>query len=101
MTKTSEKNKGRPEWAKKIPRSSRICFRCEHKYSSHVPSCRKIVQRKPDREECDCRTFVKNEQELEIALGQVAGEDRRNKERLEKNQREKEKNALIQKQVII
>ncbi len=99
MARTSEKNKGRPEWAKKIPRSSRICFRCEHKYSSHVPSCRKIVHRKPDREECDCRTFVKNEMELEIALRQEAGEDRRNQERLEQIQREKEKNALIQKQV--
>ena len=94
MAKTSEKNKGRPEWAKKIPRSSRICFRCGHKYSSHVPSCRKITQRKPDRLECDCRTFVKNEVELEIALRQEAGEDRR------RNQEQEEKNALIQKQGI-
>jgi hypothetical protein len=87
MGRTSDKNKNRPEWAKKIPRSSRICFRCQHKYSSHVPSCRKIVERKPDRKECDCRTFVKNDVELEIALRQEAGEDRR----------KEEKNALIEK----
>ena len=90
MARTSEKNKNRPEWAKKIPRSSRICFRCEHKYSSHVPSCRRIVERKPERKECDCRNFVKNEQELEIVLRQEAGEDKRRKET-------EEKNALIQK----
>ncbi len=58
----------RPEWAKKIPRSSRICFRCEHKYSSHVPACGKIVQRKPERKECMCRTFVKNKYELDLAI---------------------------------
>lgn len=67
-TKTSDKNSTRPEWAKKIPRSSRICFRCEHKYSSHVPSCGKIIERKPIRKECDCRTFVKNQYELDLAL---------------------------------
>jgi len=81
----------RPAWAKKIPRSSRICFRCQHKYSSHVPSCRRIVERKPERKECDCRTFVKDELELEIVLRQEAGEDKRKKERLE------EKNTLISK----
>ena len=80
MKKTSEKNMNRPEWARKIPRSSRICFRCGHKYSSHVPSCRKIVERKPERKECDCRTFVKDEVEFEIVLRQEAGEDRRRAE---------------------
>ncbi len=90
MARTSEKNKSRPDWAKKVPRSSRICFRCEHKYSSHVPSCRRIVERKPERKECDCRTFVKNEQELEIVVRQEAGEDKRRKQA-------EEKNALIEK----
>jgi len=88
MPKNNERNT-KPEWAKKIPRSSRICFRCQHKYSSHVPSCRRIIERNPERKECDCRTFVKNEQELEIVLRQEAGDDRRKKEA--------EKNALIQK----
>lgn len=81
MTKTSEKNKGRPEWAKKKPRSSRICFRCTHKYSSHVPSCGKIVERKPDRKECDCRVFVKNQYELDLAIKSERGEDRRRAEK--------------------
>jgi len=90
MTKTSEKNKGRPEWAKKIPRSSRICFRCEHKYSSHVPSCGKIVERKPDRKECTCRIFVKDNYELDLAIKTEAAEDRRRKE----------KYALIEKESI-
>jgi hypothetical protein len=66
----------RPEWAKKVPRSSRICFRCGHKYSSHVPMCGKIVQRKPERKECDCRTFVKNQYELDLAIRFEAKEDR-------------------------
>ncbi len=66
----------RPEWAKKIPRSSRICFRCEHKYSSHVPACGKIVQRKPERKECMCRTFVKNKFELDLAVRFEAKDDR-------------------------
>ncbi len=91
MARKSEKNKNRPEWAKKIPRSSRICFRCQHKYSSHVPSCRRIIERKPERKECNCRTFVKDEQELEIVIRQEAGEDRRRKEAFER------KNALIEK----
>lgn len=80
MTKKEKKNKEfkneRPEWAKKVPRSSRICFRCQHKYSSHVPSCGKIVQRKPERIECTCRTFVKNQYELDLAIKFEAKEDR-------------------------
>jgi hypothetical protein len=66
----------RPEWARKIPRSSRICFRCEHKYSSHVPACGKIVERKPERKECTCRTFVKNQYELDLAERFESKEDR-------------------------
>ncbi len=91
MTKTSEKNKGRPEWAKKKPRSSRICFRCTHKYSSHVPSCGKIVERKPDRKECDCRVFVKNQYELDLAINSERAEDKRAEDR------RMEKYALIEK----
>ncbi len=81
MTKTSDKNKGRPDWAKKIPRSSRICFRCEHKYSSHVPACGKIVERKPARKECDCRTFVKDKYELDLAVRYESNEDKRRDEK--------------------
>ena len=33
-----------------------------------MPSCGKIVQRKPERIECTCKTFVKDQYELEIAL---------------------------------
>lgn len=78
MVKTKKEHipNTRPEWAKKVPRSSRICFRCGHKYSSHVPSCGKIVQRKPERIECTCRTFVKNEYELDLAIRFEAKEDR-------------------------
>lgn len=67
----------RPEWAKKIPRSSRICFRCGHKYSSHVPLCGKIVERKPERKECTCRLFVKDQYELDLAIKSENAEDRR------------------------
>jgi len=47
------KKKKEPEkWWKKPPRSSRICLRCEHKYSSHIDvRCLKIIQRKPERSE--------------------------------------------------
>ena len=89
MTKTSEKNKGRPDWAKKVPRSSRVCFRCEHKYSSHVPACGKIVERKPERVECTCRTFVKDEYELEQAIKFEKSDDRRRDKKyalIEKNE---------------
>ena len=75
-TKKVFKNK-RPDWAKKIPRSSRICFRCEHKYSSHVPACGKIVERKPARKECDCRVFVKNQFELDLDVKSEKAEDMR------------------------
>jgi hypothetical protein len=74
--KTTKPISKRPDWAKKIPRSSRVCFRCNHKYSSHVPSCGKIVEKKPLRKECDCRTFVKNEYELDLAMRFEAKDDR-------------------------
>ena len=75
MTKV-KKPSTRPEWAKKIPRSSRICFRCTHKYSSHIPSCGKIVERKPERKECTCLTFVKDQYELDLAMRFEAKEKR-------------------------
>lgn len=51
----------KPEWAIKKPRSSRICYRCEHKHASHISErCLKILTRKPKREECSCRGFVSN-----------------------------------------
>jgi hypothetical protein len=60
-TKTEEK------WWKRPPRSSRICLRCNHKYSSHIDvRCLKIVQKKPERLECTCRGFVANKAELEM-----------------------------------
>lgn len=77
----------RPDWAKKIPRSSRICFRCTHKYSSHTSSCGKIVQRKPERIECNCLTFVKNEYELDLAIRFEA----KDKKEREERQRSKQK----------
>lgn len=82
MTKSKVFKNERPDWAKKIPRSSRICHRCQHKYSSHVPACGKILERKPERKECTCRLFVKNQYELDLALRFEAREDR---ERAEKN----------------
>ncbi len=62
-SKESEK-----KWWIKPPRSSRICLRCEHKYSSHIDvRCLKIVQRKPDRIECSCKGFIANKAELKMA----------------------------------
>ena len=72
MVKSKEEKKAlnntRPDWAKKIPRSSRVCFRCSHKYSSHIPMCGKIIERKPERKECTCLTFVKDQYELDLAI---------------------------------
>jgi hypothetical protein len=88
MTKVKESDNTptntRPDWAKKIPRSSRICFRCGHKYSSHVPACGKIVERKPERKECDCKTFVKDQYELDLAIRFEAKDERERLERLKK-----------------
>jgi len=62
-----EKVKEIDKWWAKKPRSSRICLRCEHKYSSHIDvRCLKIIQRKP-RRECTCHGFIANEYELKLA----------------------------------
>jgi ppGpp synthetase/RelA/SpoT-type nucleotidyltranferase len=54
---------------KKVPRSSRICLRCTHKYSSHIDvKCLKITQRKPERKECDCKGFISNLHELQFEI---------------------------------
>jgi len=78
-----KKKETEPEkWWKKKPRSSRICFRCEHKYSSHIPLCGKIVQRKPERIECDCKTFVKDAYELNLAERHEKADVRRRMENM-------------------
>jgi len=57
------------KWWKRPPRSSRVCFRCKHKYSSHIDvRCLKIVKRKPDRIECNCKGFVSNEAEMNMII---------------------------------
>jgi len=62
-----KKKKESEKWWKRAPRSSRVCLRCNHKYSSHIDvRCLKIVQRKPDRIECDCKGFIANEAELKM-----------------------------------
>jgi len=68
VLKMAKKKIKEPEkWWKKAPRSSRTCFRCKHKYSSHIDvRCLKIVKRKPDRIECDCKGFVSNEAEMDM-----------------------------------
>ena len=77
------------KWWINPPRSSRICIRCEHKYSSHIECrCLKITQRKPTREECTCGGFIKNEVELEMDNARME----RRRLRLE---REAEENILI------
>jgi len=64
MKKKSEKK----EWWKKPPRSSRICYRCKHKYSSHIDTkCNKIIERSP-RIECDCKGFVATKKDLPTAI---------------------------------
>lgn len=57
------------EWWKKPPRSSRVCYRCGHKYSSHIDiKCLKLVQRKPERIECECRGFIKDKVEMDFLM---------------------------------
>ena len=75
------KEEEKDKWWKKPPRSSRVCYRCQHKYSSHIDvRCLKIVSRNP-RVECECKGFIANKVEMDMAL-----------ERLErKKQREEEK----------
>lgn len=68
MAKKTKPKKDPDKWWIKPPRSSRICLRCKHKYSSHIDvRCLKIVQLKPDRIECVCKGFIANEYELELA----------------------------------
>ena len=66
--KTSSKRKDtKRKWWQKPPRSSRICLRCSHKYSSHIDvRCLKIVSREPERKECECRGFIGSSMELEM-----------------------------------
>ena len=67
MVRKKEANK--KKWWVRPPRSSRICLRagCGHKYSSHIDvRCLKIVQRKPERIECNCKGFIANEAELKM-----------------------------------
>ena len=60
------------KWWKNPPRSSRICYRCEHKYSSHIDvRCLKIVSRNP-RVECVCKGFVTNKVEMDMILDRQA-----------------------------
>ncbi len=80
VKKTKPKNEDK--WWIKPPRSSRICLRCKHKYSSHIDvRCLKIVQLKPDRIECNCKGFIANEYELEMA-------EKRDKKNMLINQKE-------------
>lgn len=45
------------EFWKKVPRSSRLCITCGHRYASHISErCLKIISRNP-RKECDCKKF--------------------------------------------
>ncbi len=68
-------------WWKKIPRSSRVCYRCGHKYSSHIDvRCLKLVQRKPERIECECRGFIVNKDEMDLITSRKLQKE---KERLE------------------
>lgn len=58
------------EWWKKPPRSSRICYRCGHKYSSHIDvKCLKLVQRRPIRIECSCKGFIASKDEMDLVTG--------------------------------
>jgi len=60
------------KWWKNPPRSSRICYRCQHKYSSHIDvRCLKIVSRNP-RVECECKGFVTNKVEMDMILDRQA-----------------------------
>tara|TARA_R110002020_G_scaffold90631_2_gene220771 strand:+ start:909 stop:1079 length:171 start_codon:yes stop_codon:yes gene_type:complete len=44
-------------------------LRCSHKYSSHIDvRCLKIVERNPEKRECDCTGFIGNSMELEMVL---------------------------------
>ncbi len=82
MVKKIKPKKSEDKWWIKPPRSSRICLRCKHKYSSHIDvRCLKIVQLKPERIECICKGFIANEYELEMA-------EKRDKKNMLINQKE-------------
>jgi len=60
-------------WWIKPPRSSRICLRCSHKYSSHIDvKCLKLVSRKPERIECTCKGFISSQEEFDMVLEKEA-----------------------------
>ena len=70
------------KWWKNPPRSSRICYRCEHKYSSHIDvRCLKIVSRNP-RVECECKGFVANKVEMDMILESQARKKAREEEEI-------------------
>ena len=74
---------GKPDWAIKEPRSSRICYRCGHKHASHISErCLKILSRKPKREECSCRGFVSNEDDMRFRIARKKNRIRLLKEAL-------------------
>ena len=58
----------KPEWAKKLPKSSKICLYCYHKYGSHVPVCIKIISKHPVKISCDCTQFIGSIEELRMAI---------------------------------
>ena len=85
MSKKRSRKNENPDWWVKPPRSSRICYRCKHKYSSHIDvKCLKITSRNP-REECTCTGFIANEQEMQMENDRLARKKERENE---------EKNAL-------
>ena len=74
------KRKEKDKWWKNPPRSSRICYRCQHKYSSHIDvRCLKIVSRNP-RVECECKGFVANKVEMDMILERQARKKAREEE---------------------
>ena len=84
MPKKRSQN-SKPDWWIKPPRSSRVCYRCQHKYSSHIDvRCLKITNRNP-REECICRGFIANIDEMNMFL---------ERELRKKERKINEKNAL-------
>jgi hypothetical protein len=78
----------KPEWWKKPPRSSRVCYRCGHKYSSHIDvKCLKLVERKPKRIECNCRGFIKDKIEMDFMMKKRQKARLARKKRLAKRKR--------------
>lgn len=46
--------------------------------------CGKIIERKPERKECTCLTFVKDQYELDLAIKYELSVRRRREEKVEK-----------------